>query len=155
MRLKLTSTTLLICFSTLVALALGEGRALAADSPLKLEVQLIWGTDASQSPDAKHKPVEAEVRKKLKDLPLKWTNYFEVFRQKFDVPLKQIVKVPLSDKCSIEVNNINGLNIEVGLWGKGEQVVRRIQKLPKGEILVFGGNAPNATAWLVILKRIE
>jgi hypothetical protein len=34
-------------------------------------------------------------------------------------------------------------------------VVRRIQKLPKGEILVFGGNAPNATAWLVILKRIE
>jgi hypothetical protein len=27
--------------------------------------------------------------------------------------------------------------------------------LPKGEILVLGGNAPNASAWLVIVKRID
>jgi len=34
-------------------------------------------------------------------------------------------------------------------------VVKRTQALPKGEILVLGGNAPNATAWLIILNRIE
>jgi hypothetical protein len=33
--------------------------------------------------------------------------------------------------------------------------VKRTQALPKGEILVLGGNAPNASAWLVILKRID
>jgi len=33
--------------------------------------------------------------------------------------------------------------------------VKRKQSLPKGEMLVLGGNAPNSTAWLVALKRIE
>lgn len=155
MRLKLISATLLIWCCALVALAFGEKRAAAADATLKLEVQLIWGTDQSQSPDAKHAPVEPAVKKKLKELPLKWANYFEVCRKEFKVPLKGTVKTPLSEKCAIEVTNIDGSQVEVGLFGKGAQVVRRIQKLPKGEILVFGGNAPNATAWLVVLKRIE
>jgi len=45
--------------------------------------------------------------------------------------------------------------VEVSLIGKGKEVVKRTQALPKGEILVLGGNAPNATAWLVILKRTD
>jgi hypothetical protein len=45
--------------------------------------------------------------------------------------------------------------VEVSLVGKGKDVAKRTQKLPKGETLVLGGNAPNATAWLVVLKRLE
>jgi hypothetical protein len=150
-----TSATLLVCLCALVALGLGQRQAVAADTTLKLEVQLIWGADTSQSPDASHKPVEHDVRKKLKELPLRWANYFEVCRKPFKVALKDSQKVPLSDKCAIEVRNVDGIHVEVGLFGKGEQVVRRMQKLPKGEILVFGGNAPNATGWLVVLKRVD
>ena len=43
----------------------------------------------------------------------------------------------------------------VALFGKGKETLRRMQNLPKGEMLVLGGNAPNATGWLVVLKRIE
>lgn len=67
---------------------------LAGDS--KFEAQLIWGTNDSKSPDPKHKPVEAEVQKKLSDLPLKWKNYFEVNRKTMEVPQGESTKAVLS-----------------------------------------------------------
>ena len=63
--------------------------------------------------------------------------------------------MPLSDKCELTVVNHNNSTVEVALIGRGKEVVRRTQSLPKGQILVLGGNAPNATAWLVILKRTD
>ncbi|HEY9172323.1 MAG TPA: hypothetical protein VI136_08575 [Verrucomicrobiae bacterium] len=126
---------------------------LASDS--KFEAQLIWGTNDSKSPDPKHKPVEAEVQKKLSDLPLKWKNYFEVNRKTMEVPQGESTKAVLSEKCTVEVKELDGKKVEVSLVGKGEPVLKRTQPLPKGEILVLGGNAPNATAWLVTLKRTE
>jgi hypothetical protein len=53
------------------------------------------------------------------------------------------------------VKKLAGSEVEVSLMGKGKEVVKRKQSLPKGEMLVLGGNAPNSTAWLVLLKRIE
>lgn len=137
----------------LVALTLSAVTARAAD--FKFEAQLIWATNDQKSPDPKHKPVEAEVRKKLADLPLKWQNYFEVNRKTVELARGGNQKVTLSEKCTIEVKDVDGRRVEVSLVGKGEPVLKRTQRLPKGEILVLGGNAPNATAWLVTLKRTE
>ena len=64
-------------------------------------------------------------------------------------------EVPISEKCRLNVKGITGPEVEVTLIGKGKEVVRRKQSLPKGEMLVLGGNAPNSTAWLVVLKRLE
>jgi hypothetical protein len=154
MRFKLSLAPLLIwSFAASALLALGEVRAQA--EVLKLETQLIWGTNDPHSPDPTHKPVESGVKKKLNELPLKWTNYFEVKRKEFQVPPAGTTKVPLSEKCALEVKNLGHSMIEVSLIGKGKDVAKRTQKLPKGETLVLGGNAPNATAWLVVLKRLE
>jgi hypothetical protein len=119
---------------------------------MKLEAQLIWGTNDANSPDPKHKPVDADVKKRLGDLPLKWKNYFEVNRKLFGVPEGGSRKVAMSKKCELEVKHLKGGSVEVSLVGKGE---KRTQPLPKGEILVLGGNAPNSTAWLITLKRIQ
>jgi hypothetical protein len=131
----------------------GEARLQAA--PLKLQVQLIWGTGDAHSPDPAHKPVEREVKMKLKDLPLKWNNYFEVNRKDFEVSGSGASKVPLSEKCMLEVKSLGGSKLEIVLIGKGKETLRRTQTLTKGEMLVLGGNAPNATAWLIVLKRME
>jgi hypothetical protein len=131
----------------------GESRLQAAT--LKLQVQLIWGTGDDHSPDPKHKPLESDVKAKLKDLPLKWSNYFEVNRKDFEVPASAATKVPLSEKCELEVKSIGGSKLEIALFGKGKETLRRTQTLAKGEMLVLGGNAPNATAWLIVLKRLE
>ena len=127
--------------------------AYAAD--MKLEVQLLWGTNDDQSPDKNHQPVDPDIKKRLKDLPLKWNNYFLVNRKRFDVAPLATKKEPLSEKCAIEVKNLGNDSIEVTQFGKGQQVWKGTQALPKGKFLFLGGNAPNATSWLVILKRIE
>lgn len=126
-------------------------RAEAGD--MKLEAQLIWATNDKQDPNPKHKPVAPEIQEKLNQLPLKWANYFEVNKMPLDIPKGESRKAKLSDKCEVEIKNIDGTKLEVALLGKGDPVWKRIQALPKGEVLVLGGNAPNSTAWLVALKR--
>jgi hypothetical protein len=123
---------------------------------LKFEAMLVWAANTDKSPDPNHKPVESDVLKKLKELPLKWKNYFVVNRVGFDVARGGAKEVTLSDKCKISVKDIDGVkNVEVSLIGKGEPVLKRTQPLPKGEMLVLGGDAPDETGWLVVLKRVE
>ena len=155
MRAKLIRATGVGWFSmAVVLLACAELRAQAAD--MKLQAFLVWGTDDSKPPEGKaYKPVAPDILHKLRDLPLKWTNWFEVNRVLFTVPQGAVKDVPMSEKCRLKVSNINGIEVEVVLIGKGKEVVKRKQSLPKGEMLVLGGNAPNSTAWLVVLKRIE
>jgi hypothetical protein len=157
MRLEATSLCRLAWLSVAVAgLALiPSPGAAAAEGNLKLEALLIWGTNDSNSPDPKHKPVAPEVRKKLQELPFKWTSYFVVNRKVLEVPSKAAVKVSLSDKCDIQVKNLGNTTVEVSLFGKREHVLKRTQALPKGETLVLGGNAPNATSWFVVLTQTD
>jgi hypothetical protein len=155
MRAKLgTVATLMWIAAALAFSAGGELKASGAES--KLQTQLVWGTDDAKAPEGKdYKPVEPAIGKKLKELPLKWKNYFEVKRIDFSVAPAVLKKVPLSEKCGINVLSQGNESFEFSLIGKGKEVVKRTQALGKGEVLVLGGNAPNSTAWLVIVKRVE
>ena len=63
------------------------GSAQTGDKPdKKIEVQLLWGTDSPTSPNPDHKPVEPDIKRKLKELPLRWTNYFMVKKLMLSVP---------------------------------------------------------------------
>ena len=138
----------------LVLLACGQLGGQAAE--MKLQAFLLWGTDDAKPPEGKaYKPAEPDIQQKLRELPLKWTNWFEVNRKEFVVPQATTREVPMSAKCQLHVRGVGGSELEVSLIGKGKEVVRRKQALPKGEMLVLGGNAPNSTAWLVALKRLE
>ena len=147
--------------ATLLALASVAGMlAFAAEQPgkakqLKFQLQLLWGTNDKQSPDPNHKPVDAEVAKKLKQLPLKWTNYFVVNKKTLEMTGGSEKKEPLSEKCAVEVKDLGKSLFQITLFGKGSEVVKRTQSLPVGEILVLGGNAPGSTSWLVVIKRVE
>jgi hypothetical protein len=123
--------------------------------PIQMEAQLLWGTTNSVSPDPKHKPVEAAVERKIRELPLKWSNYFTVNKKMFTVPATGAKKESLSERCDVEVKYVGKSIFEISLFGKGAQIVKRTQSLPKGEVLVLGGNAPNSTCWLVVVKRVE
>ena len=122
---------------------------------LKFEAILVWAADVDKSPDPHHKPVGPEVRKKLKELPLRWKNYFEVNRKSLPMAQGGTGQVSLSEKCDLRVTDVDGKHVEVSLIGKGEPVLKRTQPLAKGEMLVLGGNAPDETGWLVVLKRVE
>ena len=153
MRAKII-TALLYSFAGFALVALANVSAQAAD--LKFEAQLIWGTNEKESPDPKHKPISPDIKKKLEGLPLKWANWFVVNTDTFSVPHGGSKRVHLSEKCEIEVKDLGNSKIEVTHYGKGKEVWKGAQSLNKGEIFpVLGGNAPNATAWLMVLKRLE
>lgn len=137
------------------ALVLLAGAALPARAAdMKFQVQLVWATDDQKPPEGKnYKPVDLETRKRLN--ALKWKNYFEVRMVDFTVAPGATKKVPVSEKCELDLKDLGNSVVEVVVFGKGKEVARVKQALPKGEILVPGGNAPNETAWLAILKRVE
>lgn len=140
-----------------LALTLLAGGAFPAHAAeMKLKGFLLWGTDDAKPPaDKKYEPAPPEIRQKLKELPLKWTNWFEVKQVDFPVPQGALKEVVVSEKCQLKVRQLPGPELEVAVIGQGKEVVKRKQALPKGEMLVLGGNAPNSTCWLVVLKRIE
>jgi len=148
---KLTSVCLLwICATTFF---LAAARTDAAE--MKLEAQLVWGTNDSQPLKPKHKAVDADVAAKLKKLPFKWEHYFEIRRKEFTVPEGGERTIEMSGQCQIKVKNLGKSKVEVHLLGRGKPVGRIGQELPKGELLVTGGNAENLTAWFVVLKQID
>jgi hypothetical protein len=122
---------------------------------LKLEAQLIWGTNDKSSPNPKHKAVGPDVEKRLKNLPFKWSNYFEVNRQQVKVPPAEAQRVKMSEECEVLIKQVGNGQVEVTLLGKGRQVGKITQALPKKELLLVGGNAPNFTAWFVALRQVE
>jgi hypothetical protein len=154
MKFKTARTSWFIGGATALLFLLAAGApALAAD--LKLEAQLIWGSNDAKSPDPSHKPVDAKVAEKLKRLPFKWTSYFEVTRKQLSVPQGGATKVTMSKDCDVSVRNLGNASVEVTLFGKGQPVGKFTQALPKGELLVTGGNAANFTSWFVVLRQTD
>lgn len=129
--------------------------ATAGTNEVTLEAKLIWGTNEAKSPNPKHKPVAPELAEKLKNSPFKWENYFEVNSERFDLAAGKEKTVAMSKTCEIRIKNLGDCQIELRLIGKGKQVSKITQALPKGELLVTGGNAENSTAWFVVLRRVE
>ena len=142
-------------FLALVLLLLAALGASVQAAEIKLEAQLIWGTNDEKSPDPKHKAVDSKVEKKLKKLPFKWQNYFEVNREKFTVAQGETKKIVLSKDCEIKVRNAGNNSVELQIFGKGESVGKISQALPKDELLVTGGNAANFTSWFVVLHQVD
>ena len=141
--------------ATTLVLLLGVAAPAVQAEGLKLEAQLIWGANTPTSPDLKHKPVETEVAEKLKSLPFKWSHYFEVNRKTIAVTRSEAKRVKMSADCEITVQQMDGDMLEVVLFGKGQQVSKIKQSLPKREMLILAGDAPDFTAWFVMLKQKE
>jgi hypothetical protein len=120
-----------------------------------MEARLIWGTDEAKSPDPKHKPLDGDLAKKLRDMPLKWKNYFEVNRQVFTINDKDYTNVVMSKQCSIQVKDKGANAVTVKLFGQGKQVNRVDKPLPKGEVLTIGGDAKNNSAWLITVRPLS
>ena len=153
MRLKLSPAGNPNAVALLALLATIAFLAQAAEAT-KFQVVLVWATDDAKPPEGKdYKPLDLKTRKKIK--ALKWKNYFEVKRIDFSLPSGSLKKVPISQKCELDVKDLGNSKIEVVLFGKGKEVARVTQVLRPGEILVPAGDAPNGTAWLVILERLE
>lgn len=136
-----------------VLLALG-GFAVQAKE-LKLETKLIWGTNDKKSPKKEHQPVDKETAAKLRKV-FKWENYFVEKTVTGTVPSRGSNKFTMSDKCTIEITELEGPRVEVKLIGKGEPLHKVVKEIREGEWFVYtSDNDKKECAWFVIIKELE
>ncbi len=126
--------------------------ALADSKPeeLKVQAQLIWGTNEGKSPNPSYKEVDPKLAAKLQKV-LKWKNYFEVSHDSTAVLPNKAKRLKLSPKCEVEITNYGKSNIEAKLFGEGKFMVRKRQTISATESLVLGGDAKDGNAWIVVL----
>lgn len=141
------------CVLFVAALLLPLG-SVAADSAgcMKIEAQLIWGANDSK-PDSKLRPVGSVLSGKLKHSPFKWEHYYEVHREDFKICPNEEKTVTMSRHCYIVVKNVGNNQIKFQLYGKGKLANTVTQELPKGQLLITGGDAENSTAWFVVIRQ--
>jgi hypothetical protein len=137
-----------------MALLFPVASARAESGDMTLEAQLIWGTNDTK-PDPKLKAAESKLAGKLKASPFKWDHYFEMHRETFKLKLNEQKTVTMSRNCVISVTNLGGEQLKFQLFGKGKLANTVTQALPKGQLLVTGGDAENSTAWFVVLKQVD
>src|SRR5450759_1545007 len=153
MRTALAPVTRLVWICALALLLGAAGtKSLAADADLKLEAQLVIGTNDAKPPDSsKYKPVDADVAKKLKSLPLKWSNYFVVSSKKFSIPKGEEKTEKLGD-CDVKVKNLGQSQVVITISGKKGTIGTTTGELSKGQLFVTGANETNL---FVVLKQVD
>lgn len=126
----------------------------AGEKDLKFEIKLIWGTDdiKVKAKDLKElKEIDPKILEKLRGV-FKWKHYFEIETKKDVIVAKGARnKLKMSSKCELEIANLGDNRVEVILVGEGKRVVNKKQTVTPGELLVWGGDGQDATAWFVVL----
>src|ERR1043166_8882761 len=130
------ANTFLRFFLILALVSLTPFQLQAAE--LKVELKLIWGTNAKTSPEPSHKPVDEATASKLRKV-FAWTNYFEVKRMVGSVPSRATNRFAMSKDCTIEIKELAGPQVEVTLIGKGKPVNKTTHHLSKGETINIAG----------------
>ncbi len=102
--------------------------SLAGPGELRLEAQLLWGTDTQQPPGFPYQPAAPLIATKLRNMPFKWKHFYEVNRATFNLSPRAMRRVQLSAPCSLEIKNLGA---------------------------VIGGDDKGENAWLVILRVVD
>ena len=118
------------------------------------EAQLIWGTNEKQS-DSKLKAADPKLVEKLQKSPFKWSYYFEMHKEAIKLRLNEERTINMSRNCVISVTYLKDEQVKFQLFGKGKLANTVTQDLPKGRLLITGGDAENSTAWFVVLKQVD
>jgi hypothetical protein len=136
-------------------MALGSGEARA--EPLRLQAQLIWGTDGPKPAGASCRDLDPALRKRLARV-FKWKHYYEIRRREVTVSSKRVKRLEMSDKCLLKFSLPEKGMVEVQLIGEGRltKTMRQPAKaLRNGELLVLAGETKDNIndAWFVVISE--
>ena len=132
--------TKLVCVAMSFLLLAG----MTARADLKLEAQLVLGTNAAQTNGT---PVSPQIEKKLKRLPLKWGSYFVISTQQFSLAKNETNHMVLGGSEMI-VKNLGAERVELTLIDRGKIT----QSLHKGQTLETNVKDENS---FVVLRQAD
>ncbi len=123
----------------------------------EIEVRLIWAVKEPPAAGLKLNPrlrTRKSSKHRFRELPLRWSYFYEMTRTNITGVVGQNHEAALSPECIVGAKRVDANHFEISMTGKGTPVLKMIQYLPKGDILVIGGDVPNTNAWLITLKRL-
>jgi len=138
------STARLVC-AALCLFLLAGATAHAAEKDLKLEVQLVIGTNDPHQTNGV--PVSPKIEKKLKRLPLKWGGYYVTSSQQFSLA-KNETKPLVMGGSEMVVKNLGDERVELTLINRGKIT----QSLSQGHTLVTNVKDENS---FVVLRQAD
>lgn len=134
--------------------------SVACAAEVKVQAQLVWGTDTAKADSKDLVELDATIRERLRR-PLRWKHYFVMRSLSEEIPEKETKHFVLSKRCSIEVRKATEKELEFKIYslkeGEEPKLVKTdripIEQWNSGHILVFGGDSKDNwdDAWFVIL----
>ena len=120
----------------------------------KVKATLVWGTSDEKPPTEKYKIADEKMVKGLRHF--KWKNYYEVTNTTVALTGAAVNRVRLSDKCEVELQNVDKGGLEAKLFGEGKLVYTKKGNIPAGEHFALGADDPkNSSVWFVILTPVK
>lgn len=157
-----TRTGLWIGLMALVALTISVTPIQAEEFDVKAE--LVWGTDEGK-PEGRDLPELDESIKERFIRKLRWKNYYVVKSLNATIPESEMKTLALSRRCSVEVRQIEGKELEVKIHslreGEEPKLVKTdrisIENLKAGHALAFAGDSKDNwdDAWFVVLTAAK
>jgi len=139
----------------LVLIGLAAVAIPAGAEELKIEATFIWATNDEKFSDPKYKAVDPKLAEELRKI-FAWKRYFEVSRQTGVVPSRSTKSFKVSDKCVVEITEIEGPKVEVKLIGEGKPVNKTTKALSRGSYFTLGGgDSKNGSAWFVVISQLD
>jgi len=137
-------------------LAVEQKESASAEASGKtFEVYMVHGTREDEASNPRYHQISAELAKRIRELPLRFTNYYLVTSKRCGVPLEGSRICELDDTYRVEIKGSADSQVEASVIRKGLRCAKKRQSLSQGEFLVFGGNSSNSSCWLVLVKRVE
>ncbi len=136
----------------LIAMA-APSRVMAAEPVLSVEVRLVWGTDATQSPHADFKKMDPKLAETLRR-SFRWSEYYEGKMQKVQAPSQTSQKVTLADDCYVELKNLGKSKIEVKYFSGAKQIGKTVNTLPPQNWLTVGSVDKSNSAKFVMMRLV-
>jgi hypothetical protein len=133
-----------LIYAAIFSLTLADVNVQAADKAIKLEAQLVFGTNEAMT---NARPISPQIEKKLKGLPLKWSRYFVIGSQKFSLAKDEDSHFTMGGSDMI-LKNLGGQRVELTMIDRG----KIIQSLRKGQTIVTNVKDENS---FIVLQQVD
>jgi len=151
-RLPVPLSLLTLLLLTSVTLWADTNKAAPKPAEQRFHAILVWATDDEKPPEKEEelRAIEPKLKERIKFL--KWKNYFQVGERKhISIRPNETKEIQLSHKCKLKLHETEKEGLQVQLIGENRPVLSKTQSMPLKDVLIIGGDAKDATAWMVVL----
>ena len=125
----------------------------ARQSSTSFYVQLIHGSDDDVPPGDRANPVGPKLRTKL-HCAFKWTHYWEIKRDRVNVPVGRKVRDRLNAEQAVEIELLPSERVAVRVY-TGGRLVRSRQQPAANAFCVTGAPIGDKQSWFIVVRRDE